>query len=52
MNFFSESEIYYLVDQFHYCLLIGCINISAVLKRQQFKNSESDKIKEIISKRH
>ena len=51
MNFSNQKAVYYLVDQFQYFLLIGYIKTATVLKRQQFKNSESEKKELRISKR-
>ena len=50
MSLSSQKAIYYLVDQFNYYLLIRCIKTSAVLKRQQLKDSESDKTESSVSK--
>ena len=43
MSFSRQKDVRYLVNQFHYWLLIGCMNTPAMLKRQRFKDSESDK---------
>ena len=42
MSFSTQRDICYLVDKFHYWLLIRCMKMLAVLKRQQFKNSGND----------
>lgn len=50
MSFSDKRIVCYLVDQFHYCLLIGCIKMPAILKHQQFEDSESVKTESSISK--
>lgn len=50
MSFFDKRAIYYLIDQFHYFLLIKYIKTPAMLKHQQFKDSESNKIGSSILK--
>lgn len=44
MSFSSKRTICYLINQFHYSLLIKCIKTSAVLKRQRFEDSKSDEM--------
>ncbi len=51
MGFCSQRAVRYLIDQFQYCLLIGCIKTAAVLKRQRFEDSESDETEPRVSKR-
>ena len=51
MSFASERAVYYFVDQFQYCWLIGCIKTPVMLKRQRFKDNESDTIEPRVSKR-
>lgn len=51
MSFSSKRVVDYLVNQFHYYLLIRYIKTLAVLKHQQFKDSESDKTESSVSKR-
>ncbi len=51
MSFSSQKAVRYLVDQFQYSLLIGCIKTAAVLKRQQFEDSESEEREPKVSKR-
>ena len=43
MSFSNQSDIYYLVNQFHYLLLIRFIKILTVLKRLQFEDRGSNK---------
>ncbi len=50
MSFSSQRAVRYLVDQFQYSLLIRCIKTAAVLKRQRFKDSESEERKPRVSK--
>ena len=50
MSFSSKKAIYYFINQFHYYLLIKYIKMPTMLKRQQFKDSKSDKIESSISK--
>ncbi len=50
MSFSSQRVVRYLVDQFQYSLLIRCIKTAAVLKRQQFEDSESEEREPRISK--
>ena len=42
MSFSSQRDVRYLIDQFHYWLLIRCIKTPALLKRQRFEESGSD----------
>lgn len=42
MSFSSQRDVRYLVDQFHYWLLIRCMKTPALLKRQRFEESGSD----------
>ena len=42
MSFYSQRDKRYLIDQFHYWLLIRYMKTLAMLKSQQFKDSESD----------
>ncbi len=51
MSFSSQRAVRYLVDQFQYSLLIGCIKTAAMLKRQRFKDSESEEREPRVSKR-
>ncbi len=51
MSFSSQRALRYLVDQFQYCLLIGCIKTAAVLKCQRFEDSKSKEIEPRVSKR-
>ena len=51
MSFSSQRIVRYLVNQFQYCLLIGFIQIAAVLNRQQFKDSESEETEPRVLKR-
>lgn len=50
MSFSSKRAVYYFVNQLLYYLLIEYIKISAMLKRRQFKDSESGKTESSISK--
>lgn len=50
MSFFSKKAIYYLVNQFYYYLLIRYIKTPAMLKHQQFEDSESDETESRVSK--
>ena len=43
MSFSSQRDVHYLVDQFHYWLLIRYMKLPAMLKRQRFEDSGSDK---------
>ena len=51
MSFSSQKAVYYLINQFNNWLLIVDIKILAVLKRQQFDDSQSEKTILIIYKR-
>lgn len=51
INFSSKRAVCYLVDQFHYYLLIEYIITLAMLKRQWFKDSESDEMQSSVSNR-
>ncbi len=51
MSFSSQRAVRYLVDQFQYSLLIGCIKTAAMLKCQRFEDGESEKRKPRASKR-
>lgn len=51
MSFSDKKAVYYLVNQFHYCLLVRYIKTLAVLKHQRFEDSESNKMELSISKR-
>ncbi len=51
MSFSSQIAVRYLVDQIQYCLLIGCIKMAALLKRQQFEDSKSEETEPRVSKR-
>ena len=51
MSFSNQRDVRYLVDQFYYWLLIRCIKTSAMLKRQRFEDSRSDKMEPKGSKR-
>ena len=50
MNFFSQRDEYYLIDQFNYWFLMRCMKTPAILKRQRFKDSESNETKSSRSK--
>ena len=44
MSFPSWRDVHYLIDQFHYWLLISSMKTPALLKHHQFEDSGSDKI--------
>ena len=50
MSFASERAVRCLDDQFKYYLLTGFIKLPAMLKRQRFKDSESDVTELRVSK--
>lgn len=50
MSFSSQKIIYYLVNQFHYYLLMRSIKMITMLKHQQLKDSESDETESSKSK--
>ena len=51
MNFSSQRDVRYFIDQFHYWLLIKCMKTPALLKRQRFKEGGSDETEPKGSKR-
>ena len=51
MSFSSQRDLCYLVNQFHYWLLIRCMKTPALLKCQRFEESESDETEPKGSKR-
>ncbi len=51
MSFSSQKAIRYLVKQFQYCLLSKLIKTVAMLKCQQFEDSESEEMEPRLSKR-
>ncbi len=51
MNFSNKRAVRYFIDQFQYCLLIGYIKTTAVLKSQRFEDSESEETEPKVSKR-
>ena len=51
MSISSQRDVRYLVDQFHYWLLIRCMKTPALLKRQRFEESGSDETEPKGSKR-
>lgn len=50
MSFCNEKSLCYLVNQFYYFLPIKYIKMQVMLKRQRFKDSESDKMESSILK--
>ncbi len=51
MSFSSQKNVCYLIDPFNYWLLIVCLKISALLKRQLFDNSDSEERASRVYKR-
>lgn len=52
MSLSNKKAIGYLINQFHYYLLIEFIKMLGMLKCQQFKDNASDKMESSISKYH
>ena len=44
LSLFSQRDVSYLIDQFHYFLLIKYIKMPEILKHQQFQDNGSDEI--------